>query len=147
MRHELWSFLVPHRHNSINIFLHTCWVKILPLLDQKIKRWNLSNDVANFFDWQRTKFGPKIKLKTEIERNENSIELLTLIFSLFTQSHANDRTICLSRADDGNWIVSGEKKILSHEKWMKFEKLLQGTCAVKEKTHSLEMHFPLFTLF
>lgn len=34
--------------------------------------------------WHWTKHGPKIKLKTEIERNENSIEFLTLIFLSFS---------------------------------------------------------------
>lgn len=56
------------------------------------------------FSLALNQIGPKIKLKTEIEQNENSIELLTLIFFLllFTRSRANNRTICLSRADDGN---------------------------------------------
>lgn len=81
--------------------------------------------------WHWTKnFGPKMKLKTEIERNENSIELLTLIFfffSPFTQSRVltTGRYVWQEVMTETESLL-GEKKILSHEKWMKFEKLFSG---------------------
>lgn len=72
----------------------------------------------------------KLKLKTEIERNENAIELLTLIFLLFlfaSRTRADDQTICLSRVGDGNWI----EKILSHEKWMNMRRVSGKAFAVR----------------
>lgn len=53
----------------------------------------------------------EIKLKTEIERNENSIELLTLIFLFSSLVRVlTTRPICLSRVDDGNWSKAEKGK-------------------------------------
>ena len=49
-------------------------------LGRKLKRWKLIDVAKLFVAGTGPNFGPKMNLKTEIERNENSIELLTLIF-------------------------------------------------------------------
>lgn len=55
------------------------------LQNKRRKRISDASDLSPAFSLARDQqTGPKIKLKTEIERNENSIELLTLIFRFFS---------------------------------------------------------------
>lgn len=101
-----------HSGEKKTFFSHTLGIffSFFLSLDPKTKRRKLLKLCCRqLFPGTGPKRGPKIKLKTEIERNENSIEFLTLIFFSSLRSRASDQTICLSRADDGNW-VGGEAK-------------------------------------
>lgn len=93
--------------NVLSLFTYFFLLFGWDLLASRPRNVNDGTDDARLspaFRWHWTKHEPEIKLKTEIERNENSIELLTLIFlflslHLFACQRPDDM---LSRADDGN---------------------------------------------
>ena len=121
----LCRYIFPHFHILVTR-KKISWLSLL-FLDRKLKRWKLIDVAKLFVAGTGPNFGPKMKLKTEIEQNENSIELLTLIFfsSPFTQSPVltTGRYVWQEVMTETESLL-GEKKILSHEKWMKLEKLL-----------------------